>query len=1096
MELDSTNTAAPAFRFVARASKWWLVSINTHKVCPGSSKSHHLWILQSFVDPSDRDMADDDTRAAQVPLSTELEQDPEKRETVAPETKPRATTAEDIEGEESDATSTYSGRDSPNRRESTSSLLRQHLHSRTASEDTADNSSHHGDDVFSEHGSRSHSSVGSVDGGHDSDSKTPQGKDSQSRRQSCASSRTSESRNSDRIVSGVSTRSARSSIRTPSEVRALQTGSPIPSVFDGSSARPNKRHSGTPVMFPTVSRIGSPTIQVQYSPKGRTTPSRFKVRTEAPLVLLHVTLLPLRWVWGETLNGLDLVSGKTIDEGGLPYVASDEIKALRDSWRDLQDRLGDTVLERGILLPHPQNDFEVLEERLLEALELPFKRRARILECGHYLGPANVTAEDDEEGELEYSKSTEDNRHWCKECKTEIRYEKLGSSKIYRVKVYASNGLMKSGAWEACWREMERVDCEVELILTPAMQHELEKVAVFQLEQEEQRQRDLLLDAEAAAKCGLTPEAQADAQRSRPTSCLHGSRPSSGLHVEVQPSTPEPPMEPFDRVTSPEFLQPPSSSRPRAAQDGLDTSEERRRRDEERMREIYGDMPPPEPIPTPEPAAERAPFARPAPSVGEGYGSVPVSQALVAITPTSSLDQSSTLRDRHPDSYIAPPTPLSPSEVIRERRAEYERRQAERAQKRQRELQNAGFIDLLTEAFRVALDNGNETVKDGWTYVKAGALVARDFFNDPKNVAIVVLVLLVVVIGLGNRQQDLAPATYKSEPRPENYAVERVPEAKIEASVPEATAGLASTEDGSMGLGGVVYGVASDPPAQPQSVVVEETPAVEVEGEVPSTEVAEEEEKVPVVETVEEGSVAAEEEEAENNVSEAPVAAVTEASAELVLASAAVNAVAQSAQNDVAVPLPAEPAAEKPESGVEVYGAAPKSDDETPAGAVANGERGVEVSGAEAPKPEAVEYGLEQVVAAGGKKADAPPQESGLEQVVVGKKPGGSEEYGGLEQVVIGKRHSTVIDFIPGPFVTQHKTVRVFETVTEIVRVSVVTKTQTVSRVVTAIPQTVEQTVYETETVKITVSLPVEEEESKTTTTETKKATATRRRFW
>lgn len=1060
-------------------------------------------------------MADDDTRAAQVPLSTEvdfsavhcdrgrclltvvaskLEQDPEKRETVAPETKPRATTAEDIEGEESDATSTYSGRDSPNRRESTSSLLRQHLHSRTASEDTADNSSHHGDDVFSEHGSRSQSSVGSVDGGHDSDSKTPQGKDSQSRRQSCASSRTSESRNSDRIVSGVSTRSARSSIRTPSEVRAFQTGSPTPSVFDGSSARPNKRHSGTPIMFPTVSRVGSPTVQVQYSPKGRTTPSRFKVRTEAPLVLLHVTLLPLRWVWGETLNGLDLVSGKTIDEGGLPYVASDEIKALRDSWRDLQDRLGDTVLERGILLPHPQNDFEVLEERLLEALELPFKKRARILECGHYLGPANVTAEDDEEGELEYPKSTEDNRHWCKECKTEIRYEKLGSSKIYRVKVYASNGLMKSGAWEACWREMERVDCEVELILTPAMQHELEKVAVFQLEQEEQRQRDLLLGAEAAAKSGLTPEAQADAQRSRPTSGLHGSRPSSGLHVEVQPSTPEPPMEPFDRVTSPEFLQPPSSSRPRAAQDGLDTSEERRRRDEERMREIYGDMPPPEPIPTPEPAAERAPFARPAPSVGEGYGSVPVSQALVAITPTSSLDQSSTLRDRHPDSYIAPPTPLSPSEVIRERRAEYERRQAERAQKRQRELQNAGFIDLLTEAFRVALDNGNETVKDGWTYVKAGALVARDFFNDPKNVAIVVLVLLVVVIGLGNRQQDLAPATYKSEPRPENDAVEKMPEAKIEASVPEATAGLASTEDGSMGLGGVVYGVASDPPVQAQSVVVQETPAVEVEGEVLSIEVAEEE-KVPVVKTVEEGSVAAEEE-AGNTVSEAPVAAVTEASAELVLASAAVNAVAQSAQDDVAVPLPAEPAAEKPESGVEVYGAAPKSDDETPAGAVADGERGVEVFGAEAPKPEAEEYGLEQVVAAGGKKADAPPQESGLEQVVVGKKPGGSEEYGGLEQVVIGKRHSTIIDFIPGPFVTQHKTVRVFETVTEIVRVSVVTKTQTVSRVVTAIPQTVEQTVYETETVKITVSLPVEGEESKTTTTETKKATATRRRFW
>jgi hypothetical protein len=71
---------------------------------------------------------------------------------------------------------------------------------------------------------------------------------------------------------------------------------------------------------------------------------------------------------------------------------------------------------------------------------------------------------------------------------------------------------------------------------------------------------------------------------------------------------------------------------------------------------------------------------------------------------------------------------------------------------------------------------------------------------------------------------------------------------------------------------------------------------------------------------------------------------------------------------------------------------------------------------------------------------------------------------------------STTSLFIPGPFVTERKTVRVFETVTETVRVSVVTQTETVSTVVTAVPQTVEETVYETETVKITVSVPVEEQ--------------------
>lgn len=61
-----------------------------------------------------------------------------------------------------------------------------------------------------------------------------------------------------------------------------------------------------------------------------------------------------------------------------------------------------------------------------------------------------------------------------------------------------------------------------------------------------------------------------------------------------------------------------------------------------------------------------------------------------------------------------------------------------------------GFIDLFIEVFRVVLDNGNEMVKDGWIYVKVGVLVVRDFFNDLKNVVIVVLVLFVVVIGLGN----------------------------------------------------------------------------------------------------------------------------------------------------------------------------------------------------------------------------------------------------------------------------------------------------------------------------------------------------------
>ena len=63
--------------------------------------------------------------------------------------------------------------------------------------------------------------------------------------------------------------------------------------------------------------------------------------------------------------------------------------------------------------------------------------------------------------------------------------------------------------------------------------------------------------------------------------------------------------------------------------------------------------------------------------------------------------------------------------------------------------------------------------------------------------------------------------------------------------------------------------------------------------------------------------------------------------------------------------------------------------------------------------------------------------------------------------------------FVPGPLVTERRTVRVFETVTETVRVGVVAQTLTASDVATAAPLTVEETVYETETVRITVSVPV-----------------------
>lgn len=366
--------------------------------------------------------------------------------------------------------------------------------------DAAENSSHHSteDDVFSDRSPRT--SIHSSDEHYDGDSveaMTEKGDQSPYVRSRVASgvstsdasviSEQSRLSRYDKEDFVPTSRTNRPAFRSPSSVRAMQMSSPTPSIYS-SPTRSAKRQHG----LPTISRLGSPSVSAQYPPKGRSTPTRFKRPEPAPLVLLHVTLLPLRWAYGEVVNYFE---GKKVPPVSF---SSEGVKNLRAAWRQLQDRLGDTEMERGILLPHPQNDYEILEERLLEALELPLRRRARILECGHYLGPSNeMTPSSDLEDDSEDTSDAEDSeasgkkekRHWCKTCRGDIKYEELGSERVFRIKVYASNGLMSPGAWEACWKEMERVDIEVEPITGSPIQQELSKLGAL-FDQEHQQRLD------------------------------------------------------------------------------------------------------------------------------------------------------------------------------------------------------------------------------------------------------------------------------------------------------------------------------------------------------------------------------------------------------------------------------------------------------------------------------------------------------------------------------------------------------------------------------------------------------------------------------
>lgn len=239
--------------------------------------------------------------------------------------------------------------------------------------------------------------------------------------------------------------------RTPSSVRAMQMSSPTPSVFSGSPTSRKRVNS---------SRLSTPN-RLQSSLTKHRTPTKFKAKEEHPLVLLHVTVLPLHWQHAHIMDTAP------------PDVLSKDLLTVRESWKLLQEKLGDTVFERGVLLPHPQDSYETLEERLCAALELPIRPRAKILACGHYVGPSTsfsdseLSSSDSSDSEdLDSVVSSSTKSLWCDICCRDVRFGKYDAlpgrqKKSFKVKLFASNGLMGAGAWAACWREMERVDVEI-----------------------------------------------------------------------------------------------------------------------------------------------------------------------------------------------------------------------------------------------------------------------------------------------------------------------------------------------------------------------------------------------------------------------------------------------------------------------------------------------------------------------------------------------------------------------------------------------------------------------------------------------------------
>lgn len=191
-------------------------------------------------------------------------------------------------------------------------------------------------------------------------------------------------------------------------------------------------------------RLGTPQSEPRGSPRSRRRDHDLDEEPKRlPLVLLHVTALPVVLPW--SLQAMREV---------LPQHTIANLQQLKF-------KLSDTVLKRGILIPHPREDYELLEEKLLETLEL---QEPRLSKCGHYRGrhstDSAMTSESTSADSGMGSSVDESDEEHCSTCHHHLRAAGSGKQK-WSIKVYAANGLMRASAWSAAWSEMERIDVEI-----------------------------------------------------------------------------------------------------------------------------------------------------------------------------------------------------------------------------------------------------------------------------------------------------------------------------------------------------------------------------------------------------------------------------------------------------------------------------------------------------------------------------------------------------------------------------------------------------------------------------------------------------------
>ena len=243
-----------------------------------------------------------------------------------------------------------------------------------------------------------------------------------------------------------------SAFRKSSSVRAMQMHTEDEG--DSEYMIPPKRRGGHRTSDGSSQLKRSP----YYSPTVLVT--KQKSKTDYPLVLLHCNLLPPSL----PIPGLVDYPDQKILREVLP-------PEYWKRWKLLEEKIGSVVLrERGVLISHPEDMYDLLEERLLESLEL----QRPMFDHGHFLGHEEADTDRESESMAEESASDDEQGEQCPDCGGRVvRHSEVGRK--WEIRVFAANGLMRAGAWAAAWREMEKVDVEVGLWLPSEVRSELEK---------------------------------------------------------------------------------------------------------------------------------------------------------------------------------------------------------------------------------------------------------------------------------------------------------------------------------------------------------------------------------------------------------------------------------------------------------------------------------------------------------------------------------------------------------------------------------------------------------------------------------------------